>query len=225
MKNDSKTLNFITNDNGEIELITTAKAVKKFRKELYWQAKNNLEIIKDSIQFILVSELEKVAGTDFGGYIKKNFTDKVHKNEINGVNNLISLVKKVASERNVTEPCIAYLAVNDRRLLVVEDLNDTLFLNATVNFSSDFDYNCDTEKGITYFGRNPLISNFCRRELKEYECDYKLVTKVLLKNHCSCTVKGLGSQFDEKECKGCNFYSWIAGHEAEGKEVLYIKAI
>ena len=220
-----KALNFMTTENG-VEVITINQAVNRFRRELYKKAKNNLEIIKASVHFVLVSELEKVAGTNFSNYIDETFDGVIHKDEINGVNNLATLVKIVASERGTTEPCIAYIEANGRQLLVVDKCDNVLFFNAEVNSSRDFKYEWDVEKGMGYFGRNPSIFRFFREELEEFECDYKLITKVPLNYTCNCDPNGeLGNQFNEKECKGCNFYSWIAGHEAEGKEVLYIKAI
>ena len=215
-------LNFVVTEDG-IETITTGQAIRKFRKELYEKAKANLGIIKDSIRFILVSELERVAGEDFGNYIKKNFDGRIHKNEINGVNNLISLVKTVATKRGVTEPCIAYIDVGGKRLLV-SDKYDVLFLNAEVKTGRDFDFNPYSDKGNTIFGwDHPSITECYHKDLEEYECDYRLEYKMRLGTSCCCNA--MDHSFDEEACRECDFYEEVANSEIEGREVIYIKAV
>lgn len=219
----NQALNFVVNENG-IEVITTAQAIKKFRKKLFKKAKQHLRLIKDSINFILVSELEKASEDDFEGYIEKSFDGSITKDGINGVNNLMKLVKTVAVERGITEPCIAYVNAGGRRLLVTKKHGDVLFLNAEVKFYSDYEADTYSDKGDTPFGwGHPTITVFYERGLEEYDYNYELVTKKLIRGKCCC---GRAASFDDPEiCEGCYFYDMITDSSIVGRDVIYVKAI
>ncbi|MBR2543481.1 hypothetical protein IKF03_02715 [Candidatus Saccharibacteria bacterium] len=229
----SKKWNVLVDENGNVNAITTGKALRQYQRQLQQQAKSNAEAIKHLLHFVLVSDLEDV---DFGEYLKD--FQPIYKNEVNGINNLVTFASKVAKERGITAPCLCFVELDGKKYGLSSKYEGIIVLNAKVTVEEDYEWECYSDKGSTPFGwAHPSITEFYKKEVNEPEdYDFCLKSKCSLKGDVRCGIEteSLGGgyrsychdeEFDTEKCVGCEFYKICNREPITGTTYYYIKAM
>lgn len=221
----SKRWNVLVDENGNVNAITTGKALRQYQRQLQQQAKSNAKAIKHLLHFVLVSDLED---EDLSEYLKGS--QPIHKDEVTGINNLVTFAGKVAKERGITEPCLCFLELDGKRCNLADKHNEFIVLNsAKVTVEQDYEVDYYSDKGETLFGwEHPSITAYYGKEVNEPEdYDFCLRSTHLLKDQIECGGYYYEERFkfNAKKCAGCQFYNRCNEEPLSGTTYYYVKAM
>ncbi len=228
-----KKWNVLMDEKGNMNMISTEEALYRYQCQLQRQSEQQAKTLKHLLRFDLVSDLENVNMSDYLEEFKP-----IRKDEVNGIDDLITFAEDEAKERGVTTPCLCWLELDGQKYNLADEFGCFTILNTEkVTVEDDFESDIYSDKGATPFGwAHPSITEFYGKEVKEPEdYDYCLKFTYQLRNSIRCDIDSSESfgwssydrdeEFDPKKCAGCDFYGICNSDPMVGHRHYYIKAI